>query len=145
MQNLSYENKFHTVSIDSHVASLWNRGLGQGSKMGFWVLSLLHHLTSFSLQFSSNNLKDYGTSSQMMSLYKRPIPHHREYRGNGYKLSAQRFLGSLEFTRVSYDRSMTFKVTINQSYVMLVHQGNDSRNRCAESLPFSPMTSGVAN
>ena len=43
------------------------------------------------------------------------IPHYRNYKGNGLKLSAQRFLGSFVWTSVSYDWSVVFKATINQS------------------------------
>ena len=43
------------------------------------------------------------------------IPHYRNYKGSGYKLSAQRFLGLLGWTSVSYDWWMVFKATINQS------------------------------
>ena len=43
------------------------------------------------------------------------IPHSRSYKGAGYKLSAQRFLGSLRWTNVSYDWSLVFTTTINQS------------------------------
>ena len=39
----------------------------------------------------------------------------RNYKGSGYKLSAQRFLGLLGWTSVSYDWWMVFKATINQS------------------------------
>ena len=42
------------------------------------------------------------------------IPHSRSYKGSGYKLSAQRFLGSLGWTNVSYDWSLVFTATINQ-------------------------------
>ena len=43
------------------------------------------------------------------------ISHSTNYKGNGYNLSAQRFLGSFGWTSVSYDWSMVFKATINQS------------------------------
>ena len=42
----------------------------------------------------------------------RVIPRSRNYKGNRYKLSSQRFLG---WTSFSYDWSMAFKATINQS------------------------------
>ena len=44
------------------------------------------------------------------------IPHSRSYKaGARYKLSAQRFVGSLEWTNVSYDWSLVFTATSNQS------------------------------
>ena len=39
----------------------------------------------------------------------------RDYKGNGCKLLAPRFLGSFGWTSASYDWSMVFKVTINES------------------------------
>ena len=68
------------------------------------------------------------------------------YKRNGYKLSAQRFLGSLGWTSVTYDWSMVFTAAINQSQAVAV-QPNHPRNRCAESLypiPFN-IVSGVRN
>ena len=63
------------------------------------------------------------------------IPHSRSYGGGGggYKLSAQRFLGSLGSTNVSYDWLLVFTATINQSQVMFAHP-NNPRNRSTESL-----------
>ena len=58
------------------------------------------------------------------------------FREHGYKLWPQRFLGWFGWTSVSYDWSMVFNATINQSKVTVVHQ-KDPKNRCAESLhPF---------
>ena len=34
------------------------------------------------------------------------VPHSTNYKGERYKLSAQRFLGSFEWTSVTYDRLM---------------------------------------
>ena len=60
----------------------------------------------------------------------------RDYKGNGYKLQAPRFLGSFGWTSASYDWSMVFKATINQSKLGVI-QPNDAKNRCPESLcPF---------
>ena len=64
------------------------------------------------------------------------IPHFRSLRENGYKLWVHWFLGRLRWKSVSYDWSMVFKATINQSQVTFVHP-NNPRDRCAEILnPF---------
>ena len=60
------------------------------------------------------------------------IPHLRNSKENGYRLWVQWFLESLRWKNVSYDWSMVFIATSNQSKGTLVHP-NDSRNRCAES------------
>ena len=58
-----------------------------------------------------------------------PIPNSRNYKGNGNKLSAQRFhLGSFEWTSNSYDWSMLFKATINQSQETLVHPNDPNKS-----------------
>ena len=44
-----------------------------------------------------------------------PLFSTPSYKGHGYKLSTQRFLGFFGWTSVSYDWSMVFKATINQS------------------------------
>ena len=49
------------------------------------------------------------------------VPHW-DYKGNGYKLWVQWFLKSFGWTKVSYDWSMVFKETINQSERTRVHQ-----------------------
>ena len=70
--------------------------------------------------------------SQGFSHFKKnsPVPHSRNiYKGNEVKFSAQRFLGSLERTSVSYDWPILFKATINQSEDTIFHP-NDPRNRC---------------
>ena len=60
------------------------------------------------------------------------IPHLRNSKENGYRLWVQWFLESLRWKNVSYDWSMVFIATNNQSKGTLVHP-NDCRNRCAES------------
>ena len=76
------------------------------------------------------------------------IPHFRSLRENGYKLWLQWFLGRLGWKSVSYDWSMVFKATINQSQVTFVHP-NDPGDRCAEILyPFplkKSLDHGVGN
>ena len=59
--------------------------------------------------------------------------HSRNFKGNGYKLSSRRFLGSFGWTSVSYDWSMVFGANINQSEVTVVHL-HGPRNRFADSL-----------
>ena len=55
------------------------------------------------------------------------IPLARHYKGNGYKLSAQRFLGLFGWTSVSYDWLMVLKATINQSQVKKRNEANVRR------------------
>ena len=63
--------------------------------------------------------------------------HYRNYKGYGYKLSGQRFLGSFRWTSTSCDWSMVFRATRNQSAVKLGHPENNPRNRFAKGLyPF---------
>ena len=83
-------------------------------------------------QLLSNSSQDDPSESSTFG----PIPLFRNYKGNGYKLSVQPFLGSFGWTSNSHDWLMVVKATINQSQVPFVHP-NDPRNRCAESLyPF---------
>ena len=68
-------------------------------------------------------------------LWKSTYSSLQNSRGNGYKLWVQWFLGLVKWTTLRY-WSMVRKVTINQSWVTLVHT-NDPWNRCAERLyPF---------
>ena len=80
-------------------------------------------------QLLSNSLQDDPSESSTFG----PNPLFRNYKGNGYKLSAQPFLGSFGWTSNSYDWSIVVKATLNQSQGLLVHP-NYPRNRCAESL-----------
>ena len=62
------------------------------------------------------------------------IPHSRNYEGNGYKLSAQRFLGLFGLKSGTYDwLVVALNIIIRQSQLTLVHP-NDSRNHCAKRL-----------
>ena len=47
--------------------------------------------------------------------FRLSIPHSRKYKGNGYKLSAKRLLGSFGQTSVIYDWLMVALDTIDQS------------------------------
>ena len=77
--------------------------------------------------------------NKMLDNEKIPVKGTRNYKGNGYKLSAQQFhLGSFGWTSNSYDWSMVFKETMNQSQVTLVHL-NDPKTRYAESLYQFPL------
>ena len=81
--------------------------------------------------------KKYGRRYSLRA--SSPIPHSRGHKRNGNKLSAQRFqLGSFGWTSNSYDWSMVFKETMNQSQVTLVHP-NDPKTRYAESLYQFPL------
>ena len=55
------------------------------------------------------------TNQEKTGVRQLAIPHSRSYKGGGYKLSAQRFVGSLGWTNVSYDWSLVFTAIINQS------------------------------
>ena len=58
----------------------------------------------------------------MTAAHSVQFPTQANYKGNGYKLSAQPFLGSFGRTSNSYDWLMVLKATINQSQGLLVHQ-----------------------
>ena len=65
------------------------------------------------------------------------ISNSRNYKGNGYKPLAQRFLGFSGWTSLTDDWFLVALNTIDQSQLMLVHL-NEPRNRCAESCTHTP-------
>ena len=74
------------------------------------------------------------------------IRHSGNFKGNGYKLSSRRFLGSFGWTSVSYDWSMVVKANINQSEITLVHLTVPeivSSTACTHDVSFT--FSGVGN
>ena len=82
----------------------------------------------------------------MLDNEKLPAKGTRNYKGNGYKLSAQQFhLGSFGWTSNSCDWSMVFKATINQSHVTLVRPNDPNKSLRRKLVPISLTVSAMGN
>ena len=84
--------------------------------------------------------------NKMLDNEKILVKGTRNYKGNGYKLSAQQFhLGSFGWTSNSYDWSMVFKETMNQSQVTLVHPNDPNKSLRRKLVPISLIVSAIGN
>ena len=100
----------------------------------FLILCLVDNVNLFITSLNSVNSQQAFLNDCLHYFPLRVILHFANSRENGYKLWVQS-LGAFGWTSLSYDWSIVFKATINQSYVTLVHQ-NDPGIRCAESFLY---------
>ena len=83
---------------------------------------------------------------KVLSASKLSYSHSRNYKGNGYKLSAQQFhLGSFGWKSNSYDWSTVLKATINQSQVTLVRPNDPNKSLRRKLVPISLIVSAIGN
>ena len=90
----------------SKLINLWPSRENQGCIDFLWpFISFFHNYAFWPIWIQTIN---YGTHLS--------IPHSRNYKGIGYKPSAQRFLISLMWTSVTWDLSMDALKTIEQRF-----------------------------